>query len=502
MDPSIIQSIRVSIPYFVPEIMLSATFLILLIGEIITKRSSYVGFGIIAIGGIIGSLFLSFQLYRLPVASIFFDMMVVDHFAIFFKFVFGISTILVILFSFDSQELKRYSAGEYYCLLISVVLGMNLLAAATNLLMIWLALELVSIPSYLLAGFLKDDKLSAEAALKYVIYGAVSTAVMLFGFSYLFGMTGAYEITSIRDALATTQVNPAILLIIVSLIIVGAGYKIASVPFHFWLPDVFQGSPTAITAFFSIGPKAAGFAFLIRFFYGIFAKGGPVYQVIGELYWPTLMGMVAALTMTVGNVVAIWQTSMKRMLAYSSIAHVGYMLMGFVLLRQQGIQAILFYLLVYLVMNLGAFLVVISLSSQMNSDDLAQYRGLRARNPAAAAVLAIFMLSLTGIPPFGGFIAKFYLFAAAVDAKFYWLVIVAVLNSVVSFVYYGGVVRRMYLEESPTTDPIVLPRLSRYLLVALAVGVLIMGVYWTPFARYSEKSASMYSTPSSVAQNK
>jgi NADH-quinone oxidoreductase subunit N len=193
---------------------------------------------------------------------------------------------------------------------------------------------------------------------------------------------------------------------------------------------------------------------------------------------------------------------MKRMLAYSSIAHVGYMLMGFVLLRQQGIQAILFYLLVYLVMNLGAFLVVISLSSQMNSDDLAQYRGLRARNPAAAAVLAIFMLSLTGIPPFGGFIAKFYLFAAAVDAKFYWLVIVAVLNSVVSFVYYGGVVRRMYLEESPTTDPIVLPRLSRYLLVALAVGVLIMGIYWTPFARYSEKSASMYSTPSSVAQNK
>jgi NADH-quinone oxidoreductase subunit N len=202
------------------------------------------------------------------------------------------------------------------------------------------------------------------------------------------------------------------------------------------------------------------------------------------------MAMIAAITMTVGNVVAIWQTSMKRMLAYSSIAHVGYMLMGFVLLRREGIEAILFYLLIYMVMNLGAFLVVIALSPQMDSDNLAQYRGLRARSPFAAAMLAMFMLSLTGIPPFAGFIGKFYLFAAAIHAEFYWLVVVAVLNSVVSFVYYGGVVKRMFLEEG-STEPIQIPQLSRVLLVLFGVAVLLMGVYWSPFADYSQLSANI-----------
>jgi len=490
MTPEIIHQIKISIPYFVPELMLSATFILVLIGEVLTKRSTYTGFGIITAGGLIATLFLSVQMYKLPETSIFFRMMVVDQFAIFFKIIFAISAVLIVLFSMGSRELRKYSAGEYYCLLLAVVLGMNLLASSTNLLMIWLALELVSIPSYLLSGFLKDDKLSVEASLKFVIYGSVSTAIMLFGLSYLYGMTGAYEINDLRAAISTTHMNSVVLLMTVSLILVGVGYKIAAVPFHFWLPDVFQGSPTAITAFFSYGPKAAGFAFLIRFFYGVFAQGGPDYHVVGTFHWPTLMAMIAAITMTVGNVVAIWQTSMKRMLAYSSIAHVGYMMMGFVLLQQQGIQAILFYLMVYMVMNLGAFLVVIALSSHMDSDNLSQYRGLGSRSPFAAAILAMFMLSLTGIPPFAGFIGKFYLFAAAIHAKFYWLVIVAVLNSVVSFVYYGGVVRRMYLEEG-SREAIPVPVLSRALMIVLAVAVLVMGLYWSPFADYSQRSAGI-----------
>ncbi len=500
MDPTAVLQIKNSIPYFVPELMLSATFLLVLIGEIVTKRSTYGGFGLITLGGLIATAFLSLQLYKLPETSLFFRMIVVDNFGIFFKVIFAVSAILVVLFSMNSPELEKYSAGEYYCLIIAVVLGMNLLASSTNLLMIWLALELVSIPSYLLAGFLKEDKLSTEAALKFVIYGSVSTAIMLFGFSYLYGMTGAYEINDIRAALKAGEINSTVLLITVSLILVGIGYKIASVPFHFWLPDVFQGSPTAITAFFSYGPKAAGLALLIRFFYGVFAEGGPAYEVVGGLYWPALMAMMAAITMTVGNVVAIWQTSMKRMLGYSSIAHVGYMLMGFVLLRQDGIQAILFYLMIYMVMNLGAFLVVIALSGQMESDDLSQYRGLAARSQFASAILGIFMLSLTGIPPFAGFIGKFYLFAAAVHAEFYWLVIVAVLNSVVSFVYYGGVVRRMYLEEASSNTPIVLPSLSRTLLVILAIAVLAMGVYWSPIADYSERSARFFSQKAAIAK--
>jgi NADH-quinone oxidoreductase subunit N len=488
MDPAAIAEITRSIPYFAPELILSAAFLLVLIGETFSRKSSFVSFGVVTIAGLAVSMYLAFELYHMPPATIFFRMVTVDEFAIFFKFVFGISTILVVLFSMDSPELQRYNAGEYYSLLLSVVLGMNLLASANNLLMIWLALELVSIPSYLLSGFLKGDRLSAEAALKFVIYGSVSTAVMLFGFSYLYGMTGAYELGDIRAYLMSAGINSGILLITLALILVGVGYKIAAVPFHFWCPDVYQGAPVVITAFFSIGPKAAGFAFLIRLFYGAFAQGGPDYQIVGNVPWPHLMAWIAAITMTVGNVVAIWQTSMKRMLAYSSIAHVGYMLMGFVVLNNEGIESILLYILIYMAMNLGAFLVVVALSSQMDSDDLRQYRGLMARSPIAASVLTIFMLSLTGIPGFGGFIGKFYLFKAAVHAQLYWLVVVAVLNSVVSFVYYGGVVKRMILEDGPTTEAVVLPRLSSLLLAILAITVVIMGVYWIPFAEFSQSA--------------
>jgi NADH-quinone oxidoreductase subunit N len=502
MDPAVVAHIKSSLPYFAPELILSVTFLLLLGMEIIVKKSNYTVFGFIAVTGLIASMVLAYQLYRLPQTYIFFDMMSVDPFSIFFKFVFGISTILVILFSLQSRELQRYSPGEYYCLLITVVLGMNLLASSNNLLMIWLALELVSIPSYLLSGFLKDDKLSAEAALKFVIYGSVSTAVMLFGFSYLFGMSGAYELNQIRAYLIGANLHPAILLITVSLILVGIGYKIASVPFHFWCPDVYQGAPTTITAFFSIGPKAAGFALLIRFFYGVFTDGAPSYHIVGSFHWPTLLAMISAITMTVGNVVAIWQNSMKRMLAYSSIAHVGYMMMGFVLLNDEGIRAILFYILIYMVMNLGAFLVVIALQNQMDGDDLRQYRGLMNRSPFAASYLAIFMLSLTGIPPLGGFIGKFYLFAAAIHAGFYWLVIIAVLNSVVSFVYYGGVIKRMFLEEGTSAEPIAFHKLANSLLAILAFGLLVMGLYWTPFADFSQKSASMLFKQEPIARNK
>lgn len=499
MNPETIAAIQQSLPYLAPELMLSAVFLLVLIVETFSEKSSYTSLGFVTILGLLLSGFLAFRLYSLPETPVFFRMIVVDRFALFFKLLFAASTILVVLFSLDSKELRKYSAGEYYCLILAVVIGMNLLAAANNLLMIWLALELVSIPSYLLSGFLKTDRLSGEASLKFVIYGAVSTAVMLFGFSYLYGMTGAYELNDIRAQLMAGQVNSAVLLMVISLILVGVGYKIAAVPFHFWCPDVYQGSPTTITAFFSLGPKAAGFAFLIRLFYGVFATAGPEYMVVGGFYWPTLMALIAAVTMTVGNVVAIWQGSMKRMLAYSSIAHVGYMMMGFVLLRQDGISAILFYLLIYLVMNLGAFLVVIALSSAMESDDLKNYRGLVTRSPIAASILALFMLSLTGVPPLAGFIGKFYLFAAAVNAGLYWLVIVAVLNSVVSFVYYGGVIRRMFLEDSPKKDPIVLPRLSTVVLAVLAIAVLVMGLYWTPFDEFSKDAATILSAPASIA---
>src|SRR5262245_11787311 len=499
MPPSVIVEIKNSMGYFLPELILSITFLVVLIAEILSQRSSYVALGTITILGLVASMIAAYQLYSVSPTYIFFRMMTVDHFAIFFKLVFAVSTILIVLFTMNSNELKRYDAGEYYCLLIATVLGMNLLASANNLLMIWLALELVSIPSYLLSGFLKEDRLSAEASLKFVIYGSVSTAVMLFGLSYLYGFTGAYELSSIREALMSGSIPSGILLITVSLILVGIGYKIAAVPFHFWCPDVYQGSPLVITAFFSIGPKAAGFALLIRFFYGIFAKGGPNFEIVGNFNWPTMMALISAITMTVGNVVALWQTSMKRMMAYSSIAHVGYMMMGFVLLNSEGIQSILFYVLIYLVMNLGAFLVVVAVSSKMDSDNLSEYRGLMLRSSLAASVLTVFMLSLTGIPALGGFVGKFYLFMAAWHAKFYWLVILAAVNSVVSFAYYGGVVKRMILEDGTSKEKITLPRISTVLLTALAIMTFFMGLYWSPFAEFSQQSANMLLERVSIA---
>ena len=499
MSPSILLEINNSIRYFIPELILSATFLIILIAEIFSKRSSYVSLGIISIIGLGAAMWAAFQQYSMPPSFIFFRMMTVDHFGIYFKIIFAVSTILIVLLTMNSNELKRYNAGEYYCLILASVLGMNLLATANNLLMIWLALELVSVPSYLLSGFLKEDRLSAEASLKFVIYGSVSTAVMLFGLSYLYGLTGAYELSQIREALLATNLNPGILLIMVSLVLVGIGYKIAAVPFHFWCPDVYQGSPLVITAFFSIGPKAAGFALMIRFFYGVFAQGGPDYEVVGNFHWPTFMALIAALTMTVGNVVALWQTSMKRMLAYSSIAHVGYMMMGFVLLNNDGIQSILFYVLIYLVMNLGAFAVVIAVSGQMKSDDLSEYRGLMLRSPFAASVFTVFLLSLTGIPALGGFIGKLYLFMAAWNAKFYWLVILAAINSVISFAYYGGVVKRMILEEGTVKEKFNLPRLSTVLLSVLAILTFLMGLYWSPFAEFSQQSSAMLVGSSAIA---
>ncbi len=499
MQPSVILEINNSLRYFIPELILSAAFLIVLIAETFSKRSSYVTLGIISIIGVAASMIAAFNQYDLAPNFIFFRMMTVDHFGIYFKIIFAISTILVVLLAMNSDELKRYNAGEFYCLILASVLGMNLLATANNLLMIWLALELVSIPSYLLSGFLKEDRLSAEASLKFVIYGSVSTAVMLFGLSYLYGLTGAYELSQIRDSLITTNINPALLLIMVSLVLVGIGYKIAAVPFHFWCPDVYQGSPLVITAFFSIGPKAAGFALMIRFFYGVFAQGAPDYEIVGNFHWPTFMALIAAITMTVGNVVALWQTSMKRMLAYSSIAHVGYMMMGFVLLNDAGIQSILFYTLIYLVMNLGAFAVVIAVSSKMKSDELSEYRGLMLRSPFAASVFTIFLLSLTGIPALGGFIGKLYLFMAAWHAQFYWLVILAAINSVISFAYYGGVIKRMILEDGSSKEKFTLPRLSMIVLTVLAILTFMMGLYWSPFAEFSQESAGMLIGSSAIA---
>jgi NADH-quinone oxidoreductase subunit N len=280
------------------------------------------------------------------------------------------------------------------------------------------------------------------------------------------------------------------------MVAVGFGYKIAAVPFHMWSPDVYEGAPTPATAFFSVGPKAAGFAVLVRFYYTVFAAADPgagLWRLTSAVDWPFLFAALSALTMTVGNLVAIKQSNVKRLLAYSSIAHAGYMMMGFVLLSPAGIGAILFYLVVYLFMNLGAFYVVVLVSNATRGEEISDFTGLGSRAPFAAVVFAIFLFSLTGIPPFSGFIGKVYLFAEVINRGVYWLAVVAALNSVVSLYYYARIVRAMFLVEPKDASVLPIPAASGAMLFLLAAPTLILGIYWAPVARIAADSVRMLS---------
>jgi NADH-quinone oxidoreductase subunit N len=302
-----------------------------------------------------------------------------------------------------------------------------------------------------MVGYMKGDRLSNEASLKYVLFGAISTGTMLFGMSLLYGLAGTLDLYGIRTALADQQMlvqsGPA-LMVIILMVLAGIGFKMAAVPFHFWCPDVYTGAPTPVTAFLSVGPKVAGFAVLVRFFYGGLAQpsGDASWAMVGAVNWQAILIGVSVLTMTLGNVTALLQTNLKRLLAYSSIAHAGYMLMGLALMTEEGIQAVLFYLIVYAIMNIGAFLVVITLSADRPREEIDDFRGLGWRMPGLAAAMAIFLFSLTGLPPFAGFVGKVYLFRAVIEKEMYWLAIAGALNSVVSLYYYVRIVKTMYLD--------------------------------------------------------
>ena len=482
-----------SLRYFLPEIAVTATILLLVVLHVVSRSRESSSPGVLSLVGVGAALLLAGIVPAGAGRSIFEGMVAHDGFAVFFKVLTALATLVVILMSMDSRELAGRSQAEYYIFLLSTLLGMFLLSSATDIVMIYLALELVSIPSYLLAGYLKGKERSTEAAMKYVVYGATASGVMIYGFSLLFGLAGSTQVSEIGRALAAGKAAlPALLAAV--MVAVGFGYKIAAVPFHMWSPDVYEGAPTPATAFFSVGPKAAGFAVLVRFYYTVFAapdSGTGLWRLTSSVDWPFLFAALSALTMTVGNLVAVQQNNVKRLLAYSSIAHAGYMLMGFVLLSPAGIQAVLFYLVVYLFMNLGAFYVVVVVSNSARGEDISDFSGLGSRAPFAAVALSIFLFALTGIPPFSGFIGKVYLFAEVIRREVYWLVVVAALNSVVSLYYYARIVRAMFLEEPKDASILPVPAVSRAMLFLLAAPTLILGVYWTPVARIAADSVRM-----------
>lgn len=477
-----------SLNYFYPELILVCSALGVILLDLLLKRRERTLTAYLALLGIFISFLAAVKLF--PGNKVLFSQMVaLDPFALFFKIFFLLNTLLVVLFSLRSEEIKKTDQAEYYALLLAVALGMLLIASAVDLLMIYLSLELISLTSYLLTGYLKGNRRSSEAALKYFIYGAVASGVMIYGMSLVYGLTGSTNIHAVGRALFTQGPYPLTLLLATLFILAGFGYKIAAVPFHMWCPDVYEGAPAPVTAFLSVGPKAAGFAVLIRFFYGVMARPSleeGVWIPLGNLDWPFLIAVLSAVTMTLGNLVAIAQSNIKRLLAYSSIAHAGYILMGFVLLNDQGLRAMLFYLAVYLFMNLGAFLVVIAVLNKLNTEKIVDYRGLGWRAPFAAAALTIFLLSLTGIPPFAGFIGKVYLFAALIKEKVYWLAVVGILNSVVSLYYYAGIVKMMFLEEAPDTTPLKFSPFYLTLMLVLIVPTILFGVYWAPLVNFTD----------------
>lgn len=405
------------------------------------------------------------------------NMLILDDFSRFFHLVFLLIAALTLLVSVKDMEEESIHQGEYYALILFATLGMMVMASATDLIMLFLGLEALSIPLYILSGFLRKRLSSNESALKYLLLGAFASAFLLYGIAFLYGSVGSTRLPKIAAHLSrgTAWENPLVFLG-VGLLLVGLAFKVAAVPFHMWLPDVYEGAPTSVTAFMIAGTKAAAFAGLLRAF------GTALTPLRTE--WVAPLWVLAFLTMGVGNVAALTQQSIKRMLAYSSIAHAGYLLVAFLAGTSRGFSSILFYLVVYAFMNLGAFTVIIALARQGEErPTLSAYAGLGFRHPVLAFSMAVFMFSLAGLPPTGGFMGKFYIFTAAVEADYVGLAVVAVLCSLISVFFYLRVVVVMYMQESPEgqPSPVFSPAIVITLVLAtlatLQLGVLPAGVW-------------------------
>jgi NADH-quinone oxidoreductase subunit N len=409
-------------------------------------------------------------------------MYISDGYSSFFKLIFFINVILCILISIKYISIERINYGEYYSLILFSTIGMMIMASAGDLIVLYLGLELMALSTYVLAGFIRHKARSSEAALKYFLLGAFSSAFLLYGISLVYGLTGTTDLKSIAAFISERGLSNNLSLILsVIFLTVAFGFKIAAAPFHMWAPDVYEGAPTSITAFMSVGPKAAGFAVLGRVFMIAFASV--------KVDWVTILIPVAILTMAIGNIVALSQTNIKRMLAYSSIAHAGYALLGIIAANNEGLASMMNYLLIYAFMNIGAFAIIIMLRSKgFKGESINDYEGLAKTHPLAAALMLIFMFSLTGIPPTAGFIGKLYIFMSAINAGYTWLVVVAVIFSAISAYFYLRIVMYMYMRD-PKVDVKLSASFSNGVALAVTtVAVLFIGI-WPSYLLDMAKSA-------------
>ena len=467
-----------------PEILLLVLGILILVIEPFWKEEKRRNVGWLTAGGLLATMVISF-LFGQPgePTTTLGGMVRFDWLGFFFKMLFMFAGAATALLFMDNKKIGH--RGEAYLLLLASLLGMNLMAVSADLVMLYLAIETTSIPLYILSGFMLADDKSTEAGFKYLLFGALASTIMLYGFSLVFGFTGTTDLYQIAGKIGTLA--PLSAFGVMALILVGLGFKVSLVPFHFWAPDVYEGAPTPVAGFLSTASKAAGFAVLVRLFFVAFPN------VDLAKSWTLVIAILSAVTMTVGNLLTLQQTNIKRLLAYSSIAHAGYALIGVVALSQLGAASVVFYLAAYIATNLLAFGIVVAFSRVTGQDEIKEYAGLSRRSPLLGLMMLAAFLSLAGMPPFGGFVAKVFVFAAGVQADYTWLVIIGIINSIIGVYYYLNVLKYVYLYrmegEGEENYPIPLPRPYSIALIVLVVGVILIGTVFAPWFSWSNAGA-------------
>jgi NADH-quinone oxidoreductase subunit N len=464
-----------------PEILLTSWLCLILIVDFSFPRLPNEQLAYFSIVGLVATLgCLAWFDYTGVTGTLFSNMFALDRMALFFKMFIVGSTILVILASIDYIHRFKFFRGEYYFLTVMSALGMMFMASANDLLSVFVALEFSTLGFYVLVAYLREDTASNEAGIKFFILGIFAAGLLAYGISLVYGETGKLVFSDMTAAQATPG------LVIGFLLIFGAlGFKIGAVPFHSWIPDTYHGSPTPVTAFLSIAPKAAAFAILLRMFFVALATFKPI--------WALLLIAASILSMTYGNIVAIAQKNMKRLLAYSGIAQIGNILIGLATGTKMGSDALLFYLVTYLFANLGAFAIVIAVSEAIGSEEIDDYSGLGRRSPFLAFSMLIFLLSLAGVPPLAGFIGKLYIFVAAIKEGLYLLIAVGLINIVISMYYYLIVVKKMYVTEPHDRSPVKVSGPIKVVVYVCLIGTLAIGVYPQPVSDWVVSAILIFS---------
>jgi len=476
-------SVSAMIFSILPEVLILVLIGFLLIFDLFWREENKRGLGWVATGGLTLILGISLIIARpeLTPQLVWGGMLRFDWLGSIFKYLVIFGAAITALFAMDVDDLGK--RGEFYALMMVSTIGMCLMASSADLMMLFLSIETTSIPLYVLAGFFKNDEKSTESGFKYLLFGAMTSAFMLYGFSLLFGFSGTTSLQEIAVALTGGSLPNIVVFGSLLLIFIGFSFKISAVPFHFWAPDVYEGAPTPVAGFLSTASKAAGFAVLTRVLFSAFPE-------ISQ-NWGLITAILATVSMTVGNLIALAQKNIKRLLAYSSIAHAGYILIGVASDSELGLSSVVFYLVVYLLTNLAAFGIVTVSSKTIGSDEISDYAGLSRRSPGLALALLVALLSLAGMPPFGGFIAKTLLFAAAVDSGLIWLAYVGVINAIVGVYYYLTVLKVVYLYRSENDDvPVHTTRPALIAIGLLSIGIILIGAFFGPWVTWTTTAAS------------